>query len=322
MRLAVPADLDAAAFRGWDPAARVETIGGATMGTGWRVRLATVPGLDLAALTRAIAAMLDGLVAQMSHWEPDSLLGRFNRAPAGTRIVLPPDFATVMVAALDVAARSDGAFDPAIGALVDLWGFGPHPVTAPPDDAAIDRALATGGWRALSPDPGPPSSLVQPGGVRLDLSGIAKGYAVDRLAALLRDHGINHALAEIGGELIGMGMRPDADPWWVDLETPEDAAPPLRVALHGLAVATSGDYVRGRHTIDPRSGRPVPHALAVSVLHPSAMLADAWATVLSVTPPAMFHAVAAREGLAARLLARTDAGMTEMLSEPLTRMIG
>jgi thiamine biosynthesis lipoprotein len=320
MRIAVPS-IDPAALAGLPAGARVVEIGGPTMGTYWRARLAVPPAFDLVALERAIMAMLEGLVAEMSHWSPSSLLSRFNGAPAGNWTAVPPDFATVIAAALDVARRSDGAFDPAIGALVDLRGFGPVPADGVPGTAAVAEALATGGWRRLEWDT-PARRLRQPGGLRLDLSGIAKGHAVDRVAATVVAHGVRHALVEVGGELAGRGLRPDGEPWWVDLETPGGVAAPLRVALHQIAVATSGDYVRGRHTLDPRTGRPVDHVVAISVLHPSAMLADAWATGLGVLPREALVAMAVREGLAVRALLRESEGIVEWISPPLSEMMG
>lgn len=288
------------------------------MGTVWRVTLAAPPRFDPAPLRRGIAARLDGLVAEMSHWRGDSLLSRFNRADAGSWTALPPDFAHVVDAALAVAARSDGAFDPAIGALVDLWGFGPVRVDRAPDAAAVAAARATAGWRRLEWDAAA-RRLRQPGGVALDLSGIAKGHAVDALAALLAAHGLGHALVEVGGELAGRGMRPDGDPWWVELEAPPGRAlAPLRVALHGLAAATSGNYVRGPHTIDPRTGHPASGVAAASVLHPSAMLADAWASALVVLGPRGGAALATRERLAARIV---DADGGEWLSPALAAML-
>lgn len=319
MRLAVPT-LDPAALGGWDPHAAVMELHGATMGTRWRARFAAPARLDLPGLTRAIEAMLGEIVAEMSHWAPDSLISRFNRAPAGRWLALPPDFATVVAAALDVAKASEGAFDPAVGALVDLWGYGPVSRLVPPDPAAIEAAVAQGGWRQLSFDPAA-RRLQRLGDVQLDLSGIAKGYAVDRLSAVLAAHDVRHSLVEIGGEFVGRGLRPDGDPWWVELETPGAMAAPIRVALHQLAVATSGDYVRGRHTIDPRSGRPVAHALAVSVVHASAMLADAWATALGVAEPDEMMALAEAHGLAVRALIRRRDGVVEWISPALAAMI-
>ncbi len=319
LRLAVP-PIDPAALAGWDPHAAVIELDGATMGTRWRARFAAPARLDLAGLTRAIESMLAEIVAEMSHWAPTSLISRFNHMPPGRWMAIPPDFATVMAAALGVAAASDGAFDPAVGGLVDLWGYGPVPRLGTPEATAIDAALAAGDWRQIGFDPAA-RRLQRLGEVQLDLSGIAKGHAVDRLSAVLAAHDVRHSLVEIGGEFVGRGLRPDGDPWWVELETPGAMAAPIRVALHQLAVATSGDYVRGRHTIDPRTGRPVAHALAVSVIHRSAMLADAWATALGVAEPDEMMALAEAHDLAARALIRRRDGVTEWISPALARMI-
>jgi len=321
MRLAIPHDFDEAAFARIDRSAAVINLIGETMGTVWRVRLVVPGGCDVMELRAAIERLLARLVAEMSHWAPESLLSRFNRAAPGGWTRLPPDFAAVVAAAFDIAVRSGGAFDPAIGRLVDLWGFGARPHTEVPSEAAIAAALRRSGWHQLAFDRAA-GWLHQPGGVALDLSGIAKGYAVDAVARLLREQNVAHALVEIGGECRGFGVRPDFDPWWVDLEVPRgiDVAP-LRVALHGLAMATSGDYVRGRHTIDPRSGRPVETAIAVSVLHETAMLADAWASALTVLGPGAAEAVAVREALAARCIFRDGGAMREWISPALRAML-
>ncbi|WP_275227592.1 FAD:protein FMN transferase [Novosphingobium album (ex Liu et al. 2023)] len=297
----------------------IVALGGETMGTRWNARLALAADRDAAPLAGIIQARLDAIVAQMSHWEPGSLLSRHNRAPAGSWTELPADFAAVIAGALTVAERSGGAFDPAIGRLTDAWGLGPRPVDRAPDVAAIAAARADCGWQRLAYD-AETARLRQPGGVWLDLSGIAKGYAADAVADALAAAGVRHALVEVGGECVGRGVRPDCDPWWVELETPEGfALPPLRVALHQLAVATSGDYLRGAHTLDPATGRPPAQAAtAVSVIHPSCMLADAWASALGVLAPAPARALAERELLAARLLFRDG---TEWLSSALAAML-
>lgn len=290
-------------------------LGGETMGTSWSVRFAASPGCDLPAIEAAILARFDGIVAEMSHWRAYSVISAYNRAAAGSWIELPADFATVMTAAIDIARRSDGALDPTIGRVVDLRGFGPDPGLRTNDEAAIAAALDRAGWRRLQRSG---SRLLQPGGLSLDLSGVAKGHAVDAVADMLAERGIGHALVEIGGELAGRGVRPDGDPWWVDLEdVPGIALPRLRIALHGLAVATSGDYRRGRHTIDPRSGRSVDNGVrSVSVIHSSAMLADAWATALTVLGLRDGMILAEREGIAARFVADR-----ELMSPALADMI-
>ncbi|MET0252343.1 MAG: FAD:protein FMN transferase [Novosphingobium sp.] len=289
------------------------------MGTDWRVRLALPPQRDPAPLATAIQHRLDGIVAEMSHWQAGSLLSRYNAAPAGSWTALPSDFAAVIAAALAIAAASDGAFDPALGRLTDAWGLGPNPSSGAPTNAVLLAGRAASGWRRLAFDR-EAARLRQPGGLWLDLSGIAKGYAADAVADTLAGLGVRHALVEIGGECVGRGLRPDRDPWWVELETPAGfALPPLRVALHQLAVATSGDYERGGHTLDPATGcPPIDGATAVSVLHPSCMIADAWASALGVLAPDKAIALAERHALAARLLTRTG---EELVTTALRRML-
>ncbi len=309
--------------------ARVHRLEGPSMGTTWRVAVAGAPALDLAALRSALEAELQLVIEQMSHWEPGSDLSRFNAAPAGSQHTLPAAFAEVMQAALQVAEQSGGAFDPAAGALVDAWGFGAgdafrEPGFVPPDTAAIEQARTAGGWQRLALDG---DRLHQPGGLRLDLSAIAKGHAVDRLTRCLLALGLDDHLVEVGGELRGSGIRPDGQPWWVDIASPDDAAPTTRVALHGLAVATSGDYLRCHddggtrrpHTIDPRSGWPIGHGLAsVSVLHEDGLQADAWSTALTVLGLDEGLALATRRGLAALFVQRrSDGGFEEHTSPAL-----
>src|SRR5687768_10559502 len=273
---------------------RVEVLQGATMGTTWSVKLVVTRGL-LPEIRRGIEARLDRVVAQMSTWEPESDLSRFNRAPAGRWHALPDACVTVLAHALAIAADTAGAYDPTVGPLVDLWGFGPAPrrQTRPPA-RAIAAARARTGWDRLTLD-ARARRVRQPGGMSIDLSSIAKGFAVDEVAAHLRARGVTSYLVEIGGELCGHGVKPDGAPWWVALERPPGAAiaasgaGDLIVALHGLSIATSGDYRRffedgGRrysHTLDPRTGCPVDHGVAsVTVLHPECMIADAMATAL------------------------------------------
>lgn len=321
MRIALPPTIDAAAFGARDPSAVVLDLHGETMGTSWCARFAAPAGTDPSSIHAAIVARLAGLVAEMSHWAPNSLLSRFNRSPSGTWTTLPRDFAHVMTRGLAIAEITGGAFDPAIGKLVDAWGFGPVPVACPPSTPEIETARATSGWSRLSFAP-TGAHLRQPGGTALDLSGIAKGHAVDTIADLLHDAGIPNALVEIGGELAGRGIKPDGAPWWVDLETPPGLTlPPLRIALHGQAVATSGDYRRGAHTLDPRTGRPIDTGVvSASVIHETALEADAWATALTVLGPDGLD-LAHNQRIAARLVTEIDGTAQEYLSPALSAML-
>ncbi|WCM29894.1 FAD:protein FMN transferase [Sphingomonas sp. QA11] len=295
------------------------------MGTSWSARVVSPrPASDIRA---AIKRALDGVIAEMSNWEPDSDLSRFNRAPPGQWQALPADLLQVLDAGLAVARASGGAFDPTAGALVDLWGFGPAGRGALPAETEVMAAPV--GWRKLEISE---TRARRTADVRLDLSGIAKGFGVDALARALHGLGAGDFLAEIGGELVGAGVKPDGEPWWVELEAPPGARiAPLRVALHDLAVATSGDYRRffetgGRryaHSIDPRTRRPVANGIAaVTVLNPRCMLADAWATALTVLGPEEGLALAIREGLAVRFVIRDASGYREILSPALDEMLG
>lgn len=318
-RFAVPLEIDPRAVMACDTKAIVATLAGETMGTGWRVLVATPAAHDMGPLGSAIRRRLEWLVAEMSHWLPTSVLCRFNQSAAGSWAALPADFANVVGAALQIARRSGGAFDPALGRLTDCWGLGPRAIVDPPQPAEIAAAMAASGWQTLQFDHAG-RRLLQPGGTWLDLSGIAKGHAADAVAAVVAEAGYLHTLVEIGGECVGRGLKPDGDPWWVELETPPNlSVARLRVALHDLAVATSGDYVRGAHTLDPTTGRPIAHdTVAVSVLHASAMIADAWASALTVLPPGRALGLAAREGLAVRIVSRAG---QEWLSPALQAML-
>lgn len=289
------------------PDAECVELGGEAMGTSWSVKVTAPPEVfDGHAVRQTLEACLRDVCAQMSHWDADSALMRFNRAQAGSWHTLAPHFQRVMRCALEAARMSHGACDPAAGHWVRRWGFGgfdrhDQPGFVLPDETEL-ASLAQchpHGWQDLRWGAGG-EQLLQPGGVQLDLGAIAKGFAVDLMSETLSASGFTHHLVEVGGELRGEGMKPGGQPWWVELELPSalarDAdegrfdAPML--ALHGLSVATSGDYRKGfvaadgrwlSHTIDPRNGRPVHHGLAsVTVLHPQCMWADAWSTAMSV----------------------------------------
>ncbi|MCT2398435.1 FAD:protein FMN transferase [Novosphingobium mangrovi (ex Huang et al. 2023)] len=327
MRIAIPplAETDIVRPAGGGTA----TFGGQTMGTTWSVRLVADPDEDLSPLKAACEDVLGTIVGQMSQWEPDSLLSRYNRAVTGSWHALPGDFARVLAEALDVAALTDGAFDPTVGAASEAWGFGSRAVAGLPDAAACDAIRGATGWQAVDFDRFR-ARLRQPGGLRLDFSAIAKGYGVDRLAETLAAYPVASFLVEIGGELRGAGLKPDGQPWWVDVEPGEEGADSLslRVALSGWAIATSGhsrrfhliDGQRLGHTIDPASGAPSTSGMeSVSVVERSAMRADALATALMVLGPQACD-FARAHGIAARMLLGTGADRREIVSPSLQRM--
>ena len=298
----------------------VHALYGETMGTRWRVDLCAPPRAALNALHARVQSRLDGIVAQMSTWEPDSGISRFNRAEAGSWQTLPADFFDVLSCALAIARDSGGAFDPTVGPLVSAWGFGALAHTqGVPEADELAKARARTGWRRIALD-APARRAYQPGGVSLDLSAIAKGFGVDAVVATLREAGIGAALVDVGGELRGFGRKPDGTPWRVLVEADDaddaDDDMPCVLSLDDKAVATSGTrwhrYESGgrvyAHTIDPRSGRPVEDApAAVTVVAGDAMHADAWATALTVMGCDAGHAFARERGIAARFVHRPSA---------------
>lgn len=295
---------------------------GETMGTNWTLRAFAPPGFNADRLNSDIQALFAGIIAQMSPWVADSGINRFNNLTAGGWFDLPEHFAAVIDGALAVAERSNGAFDPSLGALVDLSGFGAQPLAhETPSAEVLHEALICAGWRKLERDG---ARLRQPGGLRLDLNGVAKGYAVDQAIAIAKRASLPACLIEIGGELSGYGVKPDGQPWWVELERPDGANTARTLAaLFDLSIATSGDYrryvfvdeVRISHTLSPATGRPLVNNVAsVSVLHASCMQADAYATALQVLGPIEGMALADALGLAALMTVRDGPLLTEHIS--------
>jgi thiamine biosynthesis lipoprotein len=304
---------NAAVPRPADPAS-LQQLAGQTMGTTWSLRFDNPCMLPLAQVREAVEAALALVIAQMSHWEADSDISRINRAAPGSWHVLPREFADVMRCAASWAAASGGAIDPTVGPLVACWGFGPEARDSGlPEAQALADARTLVGWEQLAFDTAE-GSLRQPGGVSLDLSGIAKGFAVDHGVQALRALGLSDFLFEIGGELRGVGRRPGGQPWQVRVDGGPAFSQPI--ALADMAVATSGDRWHQRthegkrwsHTIDPRTGEPATHALAsVTVLHAQCMQADALATVLTVLGPDEGRDFAQRHGIAALFVSHGEA---------------
>lgn len=299
------------------------TLHGPTMGTRWSVTCDAESGMDTQLLHQALAASVLRVDSQMSPWLSCSDLNRLNQAPLGAWLELPPEILEVLACALECARLSRGAFDPAVGALVDAWGFG---ATRTTPDAASIRAAAT----AAHPSTHQSIELDLVAGrvrkhapIRLDLCGIAKGYAVDRMIAALHTHGIRHALAALDGELRALGSQWDGAPWAVAIESPETGRRAVHsvIELQDLAVATSGNYrrywdigdARVAHTMDVRPGArvgPVRNDVtSVTVLANTGMQADAWATALLVAGPGEGLALAQRMGLEALWLLRRNTAL-------------
>ena len=251
-----------------------DVLQGRAFGTGWRI--AAPPGAGLAARRPEIETLFAGIDLAFSPWRHDSEISRLNREGGGSHDT-GAEFLRVASAALDIARRSEGAFDPTVGPLVARLGFGPITQGAAPD------------WRGVSITQG--AITKARAGLTLDLCGIAKGYALDRAAGLLRAEGLGDILFEIGGEFLAMGHHPDGRDWRVAVEAPSpfDAGLTALRLPPGAAVATSGTRAQSYDL----NGRVLSHIIAqggagpafaghrsVTVLAEDAMTADGWATAL------------------------------------------
>lgn len=299
------------------------TLHGPSMGTRWCATIDADHTTDLAALHQDLAAAVEQVDEQMSPWKPDSDLMRLNRAPVDTWVDLPAEILEVLGCALDIRRQSAGAFDPCVGALVDAWGFGA--VRDAPDAQAIRAArqsVPPAEHRCLALDK-PARRALKLAPLQLDLCGIAKGYAVDRMTTVLRQHGVCHALAALDGELRAVGGQASRAPWAVALESPTAGCRAVHgvIELEDLAVATSGDYRRSvtvggarvAHTMDGRRRAPVNNAVAsVTVLAYTCMHADAWASALLVAGSDEGPAMAQRMGLEALFLLRHAEDLVEI----------
>lgn len=307
---------------------------GPTMGTDFTIVLPGSADRDRAELERLqaqIDAELQAVNDEMSTYLVNSELSRFNRAPVGKLVHVSPHLLEVVRLAKQVSAQSSGTFDVTVGPLVDEWGFGPgdRDERTEPTPERITELRAWVGDDKLELDVAAGTLRKRVAGLRVDLSAIAKGHGCDRVAALLEAAGHDDYMVEIGGELRLRGQSPGGEGWSVAVERPTGDVAGVRAVhtileLTDVAVATSGDYrnywskgsTRYSHTIDPRTGRPITHALAsVTVVVPeSAALADAWATALDVLGPDEGLALANRLDLAAYFLVRTDTGFEVRVS--------
>ena len=290
-------------------------LNGPTMGTRWSALFFAVPGFDTGPVQAALQQATDEVDAQMSTWNPDSDLMRLNRAPVNTPVVVPDELAQVLALGVAIGRASGGAFDIGMGDAVQAWGFGQGAA----NEADIRRALATMRRPAHEVVELIAGGLVKREALMLDLNGVAKGYAVDRLAQVLREFGIDAALVGIDGEMRAFGLRPDGNGWTLAIEAPDPRrrAPLAILALQDAAVATSGDYrhwveIGGRrlsHTMDPVRGAPLTDPPAsVTVVAPTCAEADAWATALMVAGVDDGPALARRRGLDALFLIRDGTG--------------
>ena len=312
------------------PAPQQISVSGETMGTTYHIRYVTAnPNHSPERVKERVDAVLQQVNSQMSTYDPNSELSLFNSRKTTEPVVVSRALETVVRRAIEIGAETDGLLDVTVGPLVNLWGFGPlgRPEVVP-NEAQLAAVRDEVGYQFLSVDNHQLTKAKAD--LYVDLSTIAKGYGVDRVAVLLEQMEIKNYLVEIGGEMRMKGTKPGAQPWRIAVEQPVtfDRAAQRIIEPGNNAVATSGDYrnyfeedgVRYSHIIDPRSGRPIQHNLvSVTVITETCMDADAYATALTVMGPDQALAFAEQKGLAVLLVTRETDGFKEYTSTAFKR---
>ena len=304
-------------------------LAGTTMGTSYHVTLAAAK-TQQTEIQAQIDQRLEQINQLMSTYLQDSELSRFNRARTTACYPLSVDTIRVIRSANEISRLSNGKFDVTLAPLIEIWGFdNKDTADAIPSDATITRLLARIGYQKL---------IMEQGCVRkaepdlsVNLSAIAKGYAVDEIARLLKARNIEHYLVEIGGEVATRGLNSRAQTWQIAIESPTDARGIQRIIQpQGMGVATSGDYrnyfekdgVRYSHTIDPTNGKPISHKLAsVTVVHRETMVADALATAFMVMGPQAALRLATQNQIPVFLLLKNEQGFAEAHSPAFSRYL-
>ena len=322
--------------------APLTVLTGETMGTTYRVILGSaafgveVPsGLSERAAVKAaekqiqtetesaVRDTLEDVNAAFSTYDPESELSHFNTAGVGDTVAVSPAVIALLQRSLRISEASNGSFDPTVGSLVNRWQFGPGRASLEvPGDDEIAGQLERTGFDGVEIDEENETLTKLKKGLEIDLSAMAKGHGVDRVAVALAEMGYEGVFAEIGGEIVTRGTKPDGSPWTVAVRNPAAPFDPRGVTpmpLTDAAMATSGDYFnfhevdgqRYGHTIDPRTGRPVTHDLiAATVVAPDCATADALATALMVMGPTEGYDWAAARDVAA-MLTRKDGTVRE-----------
>ena len=301
------------------------------MGTTYNVKFVSIDAVDKLELTQQIEQSLIDINLLMSTYIQDSELSRFNQWKSIKPFPMSATTLKVLNEAKRLSDMSEGMLDVTVGPLVNLWGFGPksQPVKIP-TEALINMTKKLVGIDKLTIGPSW-ASKAEPA-LYVDLSTIAKGYAVDQLAELLGTHAITNYLVEIGGEMRLSGVKASGTPWKIAIEKPETEQRAVQkiISIGTNAVATSGDYrnyyesdgVRYSHLINPNTGYPISHNLvSVTVVHPSSMTADGLATALNVMGKEKALALAETFNIAVLLITKEKDSFTEYTSAKFEQLV-
>ncbi len=305
---------------------QLQSLSGFAQGTMWHVRYWSHEKTDPGIVKRSIETEFARLDRVLSNYRPDSVIETFNSRDDLHALTVGPEIVGLVQQARMVSEASGGCYDLTIKSLFDLWGFNGETLT-PPDEPRLKQTLARTGFRNLQTLPPDRLRKLKPS-VRVDLSSIAQGYSVHRIAAVLESAGIHDYLVEIGGELLTRGHKPDGSGWRIGIERPGSGEPSMQKTMTiqrdaPTAVMTSGTYrhffdTRGQrysHILDARAGRPVAHdTVSVTVIHDDPSLADAWSTALLCLGRHDGLATANRAGVAALFITENEGRFEEYTS--------
>ena len=310
----------------------MESFGGPTMGSTYSIKYVRRAGLPAAADVRVeVEKILADIDRQLSTYRSDSDIERFNDLPANRCQKMPASILKLIRVGEQLSEQSEGSYDLTVEPLLNLWGFGPQGREEKvPAEQALAQARQRVGYQHLRIEG---DQLCKDAAVEVDFNSIAAGYAVDTIAARLEALGIHDYLAEATGELKAAGKKLDGSPWRIALEEPRDDQQVAEriVAVDGFGLSTSGDYRnyfeqggrRYSHTFDARTGAPVSSTLAsVTVIHPSALMADGLSTLLLILGPERGWDYAEKHDIGAFFVIRADTGFVTRTSHAFERVTG
>ena len=304
---------------------KIVLINGLTMGTTYSIKIKTADAVVNQEKIRAdIEKILLEINQKMSTYIVDSELSVINFSNSLDSNLISDDLFKVISHANTISKTTNGAFDITVGPLVNLWGFGPDKSEnkIPPNEE-IELIKKNIGYKKIYLNKETTSIKKLHPDLYVDLSGIAKGFAVDKIALYLNSYNLENYLVEIGGELIAKGTNEDNEVWQIGIENPNNNLVKI-IGLKDIAMATSGDYrnyfekngVRYSHTINPNTGKPIKHKLAsVTVLDKTAMNADALATAFMVLGPAKTIELANELKIGVYLIIKNDENFYEEYNE-------
>ncbi len=307
-------------------------LSGPTMGTTYNIKYINsdnIPSSEI--LHKEAERLLEQVNDQMSTYRPTSELSRFNRYQGAEPFDVSPETALVVQEAIRLHKLTLGALDVTVGPLVNLWGFGPEArPEAIPSQEELDRRRANIGIEHLTANGNQLQKAIPQ--LYVDLSTIAKGWAVDVIANYMESQGVSDYMVEIGGEIRMKGKNREDLGWRIAIEKPDVNQRVIQQIIEpgDMSVATSGDYrnyfehdgIRYSHIINPTTGKPINHkVVSVTVLHPSSMTADGLATGLMVLGEEAGLNVANKNQLAVFMVVKTEHGFKEVYSDAFSRYL-